>query len=329
VDLSQVQPPPSTMRARKTTCEGGTFSTTLFVQPRFTFTNPDNPTRILDTGVEGIPPIQLDLADGHPWVHDLDPNLHLPGAECTNFHPGISEPNTVPDCDCNFNFQRDLCDIEQGISEDCNQNLVPDECDPDPDLDGITEQCDNCPGITNPLQEDFDADTIGDPCDECPLMPRAFETDHDGDRVRMFPNEVLPEEDNCPCVPNYDQADADGDGVGDVCDADAGDVLGLLLGKSGTDLTLSWNPSCAATDDNYAIYEGTIAGLGPGYDHTSIDCDTGGLTSQAVTPAAGDRYYLVVPTNDSAFEGSYGRTSGGVERPPGTGACEPQALGCP
>ena len=48
-----------------------------------------------------------------------------------------------------------------------------------------------------------------------------------------------------------------------------------------------------------------------------------------VAPDAFDRYYLVVPS-DGLNEGSYGRNSGTIERPPGGAACESlQMIGCP
>jgi hypothetical protein len=44
-----------------------------------------------------------------------------------------------------------------------------------------------------------------------------------------------------------------------------------------------------------------------------------------VDPAAGNRYYLVVPTN-GVVEGSYGLTSEGDERLQGSSACMPQSI---
>ncbi len=65
----------------------------------------------------------------------------------------------------------------------------------DGDEDGLEDGIDNCPGVTNPGQEDADCDGVGDPCDLC-----------DGD-------------------------DATGDGDGDnICfdrDCDDGDSLGI------------------------------------------------------------------------------------------------------
>jgi hypothetical protein len=57
------------------------------------------------------------------------------------------------------------------------------------DHDGIINEEDNCPDITNPDQKDSDGDTIGDACD------------------------------TCPNVADLDQADLDEDGVGDLCDS--------------------------------------------------------------------------------------------------------------
>jgi hypothetical protein len=96
---------------------------------------------------------------------------------------------------------------------------------------------------------------------------------------------------------------------------------GLLVGKSqitpGT-LVLSWAASCGQDVLNYGIYEGL---LGSWTSHARIDCFDGGSDrSESVMPAAGDRYYLVVPLGFTA-EGSYGTDSLGSERPQGSSAC--------
>nr|MBN2278467.1 thrombospondin type 3 repeat-containing protein [candidate division Zixibacteria bacterium] len=66
----------------------------------------------------------------------------------------------------------------------------------DRDDDGIHDQADNCPEISNPDQQDRDGDEIGDICD------------------------------NCPSYSNPDQIDSDGDGTGDACEYICGDVNG-------------------------------------------------------------------------------------------------------
>ncbi|MCI5125561.1 MAG: hypothetical protein D3925_14080, partial [Candidatus Electrothrix sp. AR5] len=73
----------------------------------------------------------------------------------------------------------------------------------DADSDGVVNQFDNCPGKSNPLQEDLDNDGKGDLCDD----------DDDGDGVE----DTL---DNCMMVANPDQKNTDGDGEGNACDDD-------------------------------------------------------------------------------------------------------------
>ena len=71
----------------------------------------------------------------------------------------------------------------------------------DTDSDGIDDDGDNCPEVSNPAQEDMDGDGFGDNCD----------SDIDGDGRAN-------NRDNCPEVANPDQVDVDSDGAGDICD---------------------------------------------------------------------------------------------------------------
>ena len=50
--------------------------------------------------------------------------------------------------------------------DDCDANQVPDTCEPDADMDGIIDVCDNCPAAYNPDQGDIDGDGLGDVCDQ-------------------------------------------------------------------------------------------------------------------------------------------------------------------
>jgi len=126
--------------------------------------------------------------------------------------------------------------------------------------------------------------------------------------------------------------DTDGSHVPDECETficgGAGRVPGAppmtVTALPNGDLSLEWSPSCRSADTDYAIYEGT---LGNFISHTPKFCSTGGLTTQTFTPAGGGTYYLVVPTH-AGHEGSYGKSSLGLERPQGPGACLPRRL-CP
>jgi len=120
--------------------------------------------------------------------------------------------------------------------------------------------------------------------------------------------------------------DCDADHVPDECQAapaclGAGGLGGLTVARSPAgDLTLHWSGSCHAGDGDYAVYEGV---LGSFSSHTPRACTTAGATSQVLTPAAGDTYYLVVPTQADR-EGSYGQEGPGIERPAAASACFPQ-----
>jgi hypothetical protein len=75
----------------------------------------------------------------------------------------------------------------------------------DEDEDGVPDEEDNCPSVTNLDQADTDGDDMGDACDE----------DDDNDDI---PDDV----DNCPIVSNPNQEDIDEDGIGDACDDEIG-----------------------------------------------------------------------------------------------------------
>ncbi|KAA3637410.1 MAG: choice-of-anchor B family protein, partial [Calditrichaeota bacterium] len=121
---------------------------------------------------------------------------------------------------------------------------------PDDDFDGIDDDCDNCPGLSNPNQIDSDVDGIGDLCDACPndpyndsdgdgvcgdvdncanYNPDQNDSDGDGnaDACDICPNDPADDADfdgfcadvdNCPAIQNVFQEDTDNDGIGDACD---------------------------------------------------------------------------------------------------------------
>jgi hypothetical protein len=111
-----------------------------------------------------------------------------------------------------------------------------------------------------------------------------------------------------------------------------GEVPSMHVDKStitAGDLTITWTASTSAGAEDYGIYEGAITSPWF-YSHGAIDCsDNGSDFTEEVTPASGDRYYLVVAMNPND-EGSYGKRTGGAERPMGSSPCRPaQDFDCP
>ncbi len=102
------------------------------------------------------------------------------------------------DSDCGMPYAIDFeIDFVGDTEEECPVGT-------DPDGDGICDEVDNCPEVSNPDQTDTDGDGIGDACEE-----DCVDVDEDGD---------CDEVDNCVDVYNPDQLDSDGDGLGNACD---------------------------------------------------------------------------------------------------------------
>ncbi len=68
-----------------------------------------------------------------------------------------------PDVDCNLNGTQDICDIAAGIGEDCNGNLALDQCEPDEDcnINGTQDICD----IASGFSRDCNGNGTPDSCD--------------------------------------------------------------------------------------------------------------------------------------------------------------------
>jgi glucose/arabinose dehydrogenase len=64
--------------------------------------------------------------------------------------------------DCNGNGVADDIDIKTGASDDCNFNLIPDECDNDCNGNNVADDCDIASGTSH----DDNANGIPDECDE-------------------------------------------------------------------------------------------------------------------------------------------------------------------
>lgn len=111
-------------------------------------------------------------------------------------------------------------------------------------------------------------------------------------------------------------------GGGSVPDGGPGEIPLKVSSLPSGDLTLTWGASCSGADEDYEVYEGT---LGDFTSHSPRLCTTSGATSITLTPGGDNTYYLVVPRN-GVLEGSYGKSSGGAERPPGRTVCHPQVM---
>ncbi len=125
--------------------------------------------------------------------------------------------------------------------------------------------------------------------------------------------------------------DCDGNHVPDACQSvplapcvGAGAVAhDLVLGKSPAgNLRLAWGASCHPEDDDYEVYEGA---LGDFTSHAARLCTTLGAQTVDLGMPGGSTYYLVVPAH-GVLEGSYGKSSAGVERPQGGAACHPRVV---
>jgi len=74
------------------------------------------------------------------------------------------DDNTVPDeCDpdCNTNGLHDSCEVADGLSPDCNTDAVPDECDGDCNTNGTGDPCD----IAEGLSADCNTNVFPDECE--------------------------------------------------------------------------------------------------------------------------------------------------------------------
>ena len=166
---------------------------------------------------------------------DDDNDGILDGADCAptdpNIFPGAKEICDGQDNDCDYDVDENFPDLDEDDMPDC--------IDPDIDGDGFDNPEDNCPVVSNQLQEDLDEDGLGDMCDfdmdgdgvpnavdNCPTVFNPGQVDNENDTVGdacdpdLDNDNIDNEDDNCPFVYNEGQEDANEDGVGDACEAD-------------------------------------------------------------------------------------------------------------
>lgn len=143
------------------------------------------------------------------WNIDEDTSM-LTGLDCNC--NGIADSCDIFDGapDCNGNIRPDSCDIDDMIAEDCNMNDVIDECElldcPPGDL-----SCGDCNenGVLDGCETDSDLDGVIDDCDQCPGADDIPDCDNDG-----TPDCVVI--DTCDGSPACD--DCDLNGIPDGCE---------------------------------------------------------------------------------------------------------------
>ncbi|UCF66121.1 MAG: exo-alpha-sialidase [Acidobacteriota bacterium] len=168
-------------------------------------------------------------------VGDCNANGAHDSLDVANMTSTDCNENGVPDeCepDCNGNDIADGCDIDSGTSDDCNDNQIPDECDvssgasQDCNNDGLLDECD--------VSDDLETDqgwTVGAPDDTA--------TTGVWERVDPVGTSAQPEDDHTPApgvfcfvtgqgVPGGSAGDNDIDGGKTTLFSPVLDVSGLL-----------------------------------------------------------------------------------------------------
>ncbi len=219
--------------------EGGTFTSSLPVLPRFLFTRsvPSPATADFDFFAQGFSQLVYTASGG--WLPSssglplttistaalVDPDndpLTTPistAVPSSNFFPSAR----MARCDSTgctaapTAIVRLLPQQSVGAAAGLLLTLV---CPGDADGDGICDVADNCPNAANPLQQDRDGDGIGDACD------------------------------NCLTAKNFCQEDANHDGIGDACQllgVDDNVAGAVMLGR------LAPNPVSSALDFSVTV----------------------------------------------------------------------------
>ena len=145
---------------------------------------------------------------------------------------GLSTYTTiVAYSDCNGNDISDEVDIAQGTSQDCNENMIPDECDPDCNDSGIPDDCETRDGLV----ADCNGNHIPDSCDI------TYGTSQDVDE-NGIPDECDPNCDGDGYSDYYEihvlgTSDGNRNGIPDICDCDCNengisDELDIVAGTS-------------------------------------------------------------------------------------------------
>ena len=114
---------------------------------------------------------------------------------------------------CGFQGLREHCTIVDDESQDAIECLINFDCPGtsicrqdrcvvnryDLDLDGVSDDIDNCPGISNEDQADSDGDGLGDACPACAYPIRVERPQDETERQRLLPLSFRFDTDNDVC----------------------------------------------------------------------------------------------------------------------------------
>lgn len=171
----------------------GLSGSSFGAQPEILYLGNDGRIVWSNSLASGVAAIEFAHSPPGPWTNDWRIVVPITGPVMTNRIPLYFRVVNIPDCDDGNACTADARDPESG---ECVYTLIVcddfdpctfDECIPelgcvhvvrDEDMDGVPTDCDNCPDVVNPEQEDRDSDGVGDLCDNCPDTPNPGQEDN-------------------------------------------------------------------------------------------------------------------------------------------------------
>jgi hypothetical protein len=159
--------------------------------------------------------------------------------------------------DCNDGNLKIFADAEEicnGVDDNCDGELLPDEIDPD--ADGILNcEPDNCPDVYNPSQADSDDDGVGDACD---VVRGDFTGDDNispGDALCVF-HRFLTHEFPDGCAGSDELADINCDGS--ISPGDALCIFWRAIEGEWRDVCLCGSPKILVESSASRMYPGSV-----------------------------------------------------------------------
>ena len=147
----------------------GFYDVVNYVENKVREQRPDSPPPNLEYTFEAYP-----LFECVPRYQCQLGNAYFDGQISEDDRDGDGIQNDADNCPSVFNLDQsdidadgtgDACDACPWAEQAC-PCIAP--SGPDRDGDGIEDDSDNCPSVSNPEQDDVDADGMGDICDLCP-----------------------------------------------------------------------------------------------------------------------------------------------------------------